>query len=240
MSDKSRMSINVPRDAESRSIASRTTVVSSVRIMASQPNCKLDTIENNTVGSEIVMRFSKVFNNEPGYFTGGVIKIYVKENFKPRAVKARHVPYAFVAKIESSEWAAPIDPVIKSNRDIRICGDFKLTINPCLIIDKTMLPKIDDIFRMLQEGKKFFQLDLKHAYMQIPVEEKSRVYLTIITHLGLFRYKKMPESVASGPDDFQNKMEQCLQGIPHVIAYLDNIFVTGETPETLKEFNRSL
>ena len=212
--------------------------------MTPEQVCKLDTIENNTVGSEIVRRFSKLFSNEPGYFTGGEMKIYVKENVEPRALKARHVPYAIVTKIEkeltrlqdlghlekveSSEWAAPIVPVIKSNGDITICGDFKLTINPYLIIDKTMLPKIDDIFRALQRGKKFSQLDLKHAYMQIPVEEKSGVYLTISTHLRLFRYKKMPEGVASKPGDFQNKMEQCWQGIPHVIAYLDNIFVTAK------------
>lgn len=66
-----------------------------------------------------------------------------------------------------------------------------------------------------------------NAYMQIPVHEESRDYLTITTHKGLYRYTKLTEWIASGPGDFQRKIEQCLAGIKGCIAYLDNIFITG-------------
>lgn len=75
--------------------------------------------------------------------------------------------------------------------------------------------------------------------MQILVEQSSRDCLAIIIHLELYRYKKLPEGVASGPGDFQRKMENCLQGIPNTIVYLDNIYcmekTRGEHKDILKK-----
>ena len=110
-------------------------------------------------------------------------------------------------------------------------GNFKITLNPWLIPDRHPLPLINEIFATLGGGERFSQIDLSHAYMQIPVKENSRDYLTIITHKGLFRYTKLPEGVASGPGAFQKNMENTLQNIPGTRAYLDNIYCTGKTDE---------
>ena len=66
--------------------------------------------------------------------------------------KARPVPYALkpkveeeienlenmgiLQKVETSEWATPIVAVPKKNGKVRICGDFKVTINPQLNVDQ--------------------------------------------------------------------------------------------------------
>ncbi|XP_043264008.1 uncharacterized protein LOC122404149 [Colletes gigas] len=189
------------------------------------------------------LKFPKLFGKGPGLYNKGMLKLTLKENAQPVALKARHLPFALTNKVEDeinrlvklqhlekvdvSEWATPIVPVIKSDGSVRICGNFKLTLNPQLVKDRHPIPLIDEIFLALRNGKKFSQIDLEHAYMQIPVEESSRDYLTIITHKGLYRYTKMTEGVASGPGDFQRKIEQCLAGIDGVIPYLDNIFCTG-------------
>lgn len=171
----------------------------------------------------------------------------MKDNTKPVALGARHVPYALkikveneierllklghLVKVETSEWATPIVPVLKNNGEIRICGDLAVTVNPNLNVTKRPFPHNDDIFQVLKKGLLFTQLDLPHAYMQIPVDKKSQKLLTITTHVGLFQYTKMTEGTASAPGEFQQIMNECLQGIPNTIAYLDNIFVTGSSNE---------
>lgn len=71
--------------------------------------------------------------------------------------------------------------------------------------------------------------------MQFEVDESCRDLLTIVTHKGLFRYKKIPEGVSIAPADVQRKLDECLMGIDCAIAYLDNIYVTGSTEEGHKE-----
>ena len=119
--------------------------------------------------------------------------------------------------------------MFKSNKSIRICGDFKITLNPHIIIDKYPLHTIDDIFTKLQGGNSFSELDMTHCYMQFPVDEKCLNLLTIVTHKGLFSYKRIPEGVAIAPAEVQKKIDDCLIGIDYTIAYLDNIYVTGRT-----------
>ena len=51
-----------------------------------------------------------------------------------------------IRPVEFMEWAAPIVPVLKASVDIRICGDYKVTINQAVKVDKYQIPNIDDLF----------------------------------------------------------------------------------------------
>ena len=57
-----------------------------------------------------------------------------------------------ISPVTFSKWAAPIVPVVKSDGKIRICGDYKLTINQAARVDKYPLPKADDLFASLSGG----------------------------------------------------------------------------------------
>ena len=51
--------------------------------------------------------------------------------------------------------------------------------------------KLDDLYTKLIGGQTFTELDLSHAYEQMLVDEK-KVFLTINTHEGLYRYNRLP------------------------------------------------
>ena len=44
-----------------------------------------------------------------------------------------------------SDWAAPVVPIMKQDGRIRICGDFKLTINQVAHVETYPLPHIENL-----------------------------------------------------------------------------------------------
>ena len=67
--------------------------------------------------------------------------------------------------IEYSDWAAPIVAVLKSDhKSVRVCGDFRMTVNPISKLNRYPIPKVEDLFAKLAKGKTFTKLDVSHAY----------------------------------------------------------------------------
>ena len=109
-----------------------------------------------------------------------------------------------------------------------MCGDYKFTVNPLLVVDKYPLPKPDDLVEQLAGGQKFSKLDLSQAYQQILLDDDSQKFVTINTHLGLFQYTRVPFGIASTPALFQKTMDTLLQGVPNILCYLDDILITSK------------
>ena len=162
-------------------------------------------------------------------------------------MKARLVPYSVRKKVEDelnrlqelgiispvswSEWETPIVVVPKQDGAIRLCGDFKVSVNPALKIDMYPLPKVEDIFATLGKGELYSKIDLLQAYNQLEVEVASRNLLTINTHKGLFQYNRVPFGIAAAPAIWQRTLELVLQGIPRVHCLLDDIIIAGRDEE---------
>ncbi|KAL6455395.1 hypothetical protein MHYP_G00361710 [Metynnis hypsauchen] len=143
--------------------------------------------------------------------------------------------------LHDRDWATPVVPVLKQDGSVRLCGDFKVAVNPVLIAEQYPLSVIEDLFAGLAGGKKFSKIDLCQAYLQMHVEESSQKYLTITTHRGLFRYCQLPFGITSAPALFQRAMDQILSGLPGVQCYLDDILVTGRNDtEHLNNLDRAL
>ena len=126
-----------------------------------------------------------------------------------------------------SDWAAPIVTIPKRDGEVRVCGDYKVTVNPMLDVDQYPLPRPEDLFTSLADGMYFSTLDLSHVYNQLVLNDDSRKYLTINTHRGLYQYHRLPFWVASAPSIFQKAMDTILQGMEGIICYLDNIMCLG-------------
>ena len=93
----------------------------------------------------ILDKYSSVFDSELGTLKDTAVTIHIDPSAQPRFCKARTVPYALKGKIEKeldrlveqgvieqisfSEWAAPIVPVLTKDGTVRICRDYKLTVN---------------------------------------------------------------------------------------------------------------
>ena len=194
---------------------------------------------------DVLAKYDVLF--EKGY---GLIKQYkasiqVREGAQPIFLKARPVPYALKEKVEQelqrledegiiykvsqSDWAAPVVLVPKEDGSLRVCGDYKMTVNKWADVDQYPLPNTEDLFATLAGGQVFSKINLSHAYQQVELDVDSHKYLTIIinTHKGLYRYKRLPFGVSSAPAIFQRIMDQLLQGVKFTVCCLDDILVSG-------------
>ena len=54
-----------------------------------------------------------------------------------------------IKPVATSDWAAPIVPVVKKDHTVRVCGDYKLTINQASNTEIYPLPRIEEIFASL-------------------------------------------------------------------------------------------
>ncbi|XP_026724771.1 uncharacterized protein K02A2.6-like isoform X1 [Trichoplusia ni] len=133
-----------------------------------------------------------------------------------------------IEPVDTSDWATPLVIVHKPDGALRLCADYKVTLNRMLRVDKYPVPKIDDLFSRLRGSKYFTKLDLSQAYNQILLDE-SKDFTVINTHKGLFRYNRLVYGLASSPGIFQRIMTQLFDKIPNVTVFLDDILITGKT-----------
>ena len=112
--------------------------------------------------------------------------------------------------MQTSQWATPLVVVPKDSSKIRVCGDYKVTVNRCLEAKIYPLPTIEDILAKLAGGQYFTKLDLIQAYQQLLLDEDSRSILIVNTPKGLFQYTRLSYSVSTAPAIFQAIMDQIL------------------------------
>ncbi len=97
-----------------------------------------------------------------GTFQGPEVSCVVDPDATPRFNKARPIPYALrtqvadeldrlvkegtLKPVDYAEWAASIVAVLKSDsQSVRICGDFRMTINPVSKLNRYPSLKVEDL-----------------------------------------------------------------------------------------------
>lgn len=205
--------------------------------------CKIENY--SSVEISLKNKYKDVFEGPVGLIKGISTDIMVDEEATPVFCKARPVPYPLKEAVETeierlvesgiiypvkdSVWATPLVCITKPDgKSVRLCSDFKVTLNKVLKnAEHYPLPTQDDLFAKLSGGKIFSKVDLSNAYLQLSVGVKSQPYLTVNTHLGLFRYRRLPFGIKSAPSQFQAAMDKILAGLESTYCFLDDIIVIG-------------
>ena len=134
-------------------------------------------------------------------------------------------------KVSYSEGGTPISPVLKPDGSIRLCGDYKCTLNPQLSEMITEGLNMEDLLLNITGQKYFSKIDLEGAYLQLELEPGSRPLTTIVTPFGLYQFTRLPFGIKSSPAIFQEVMLRVTANLKGILVYLDDILVMGKTQD---------
>ena len=129
-----------------------------------------------------------------------------------------------------SEWISNIVVVPKKNGSIRLCLDAR-PVNVAIRRQKYPIPPLEAIVDDLVGARYFSKIDLKNAYCQILLDDKSRALTTFISERGLLRHKRMIYGLTSASEDFQRIIEQSYGDLPGVKNISDDTIIFSKTQE---------
>jgi len=202
---------------------------------------------NSVIGNDVLSKYSNYLSDNFQSNVNHKVSLDINPETRPIFCKARSVPLKYkelvkaelgrleklgiISKSFRSDWACPSVNVLKSDGTIRVCGDYSLTINKCMDTVQYPLPSVEEVIMKLGNSKVFSKIDLKNAFLQLPLDDKSKQYTTINTSEGLMVYNFLPFGVASSPALFQSFMCQVLSGVNNIIIYQDDILVMTASKE---------
>lgn len=138
-----------------------------------------------------------------------------------------------IIRKSKSPWASNVVLVRKKNGKLRLCVDYRM-LNKKTVKDSYALPRVEEVFDILDGAKLFSTIDMKSGYHQVSVEEshKCRTAFTV-GPLGFFEYNKMPFGLSNSPATYQRLMEECLGELNMKICviYLDDLIIFSDSFE---------
>lgn len=178
----------------------------------------------NKMENFIFTKYADVFENKIGTIPDIKGSLKLREGVSPIYIKPRPVPFAIkhmieeeidrlvsggtFEKVQHSDWGTPIVPIIKTDGGIRLCADYKVTLNGNIFNDKYPIPKIDEMLKSLTNGRYYCIFDIHKAYLHLSVDEDSALMQTVSTHKGLYKVKKLMFGVKTAPSIWQRFMDE--------------------------------
>lgn len=134
-----------------------------------------------------------------------------------------------IEKIDYCQWGTPLVIVPKANGSVRLCADYKITVNQHLEPGHHPIPRVEELFQQLHGSTYFCLLDIYKAYLHVALDEESSKVAAISTHRGTYRVKRLFAGLATAPSIFHSVMAPILNGLDGCIAYFDDVLIHGKT-----------
>lgn len=124
--------------------------------------------------------------------------------------------------------------VPKSNGTRRLVNDNK-EVNKAITRVKHSMPTLEEFLPNMVGHDTFSIIDIKDAFLHLPLDDKSKDVTAFNTPKGLYRYKRLPFGITASPEIFQSYMDQHFKGLPGVNVFMDDIIIGGKGREQCKE-----
>ena len=150
-----------------------------------------------------------------------------------------YVKQGILEETTSGPWASRAFLLQKYDADgnksgVRLISDFR-HLNTSIIKQSLGSPRADTSLEMIGHLKPaiFSKLDAQQGFFQIPLSEASRDSTAFLTPNAKYRYKVMPQGLATSPQAFCALVTMILNKLKYkcAIPYLDDILILSQNKE---------
>ena len=131
-------------------------------------------------------------------------------------------------------WNSPILCVAKKDGSVRVCANFKNTINKRLCRpDPFPAPAIEEVFNSIEDGNELFSsIDLQSGYWQLRIRDEDK-HKTAFTWRGVnLEFERIPFGYTGSGAAFCRAVATAFQSVnfdkKKVVSYIDDISIMGK------------
>lgn len=132
-----------------------------------------------------------------------------------------------------SEWNSKLVPIIKKDKSLRLCIDFR-PLNNITIKESYPIPLVDDILIKLKNSTIFSCLDATSGYHQILLNKNDIKKTAFTWKRKQYQFLRMPFGLCNAPSTFQMAMDRIFCDEPDILCYLDDIILKSRNIEEHK------
>jgi len=139
-----------------------------------------------------------------------------------KAKVERLVKMGVLKKVNRSEWAAPTFIIPKKDGSARFISDFR-ELNERTLRKPCPIPNVQDMLLNLEEFQWATGLDLNMGCCHICLNPTSKQLCTFVLPFGKHEHQAIPMGLCNGPDIFQEKMSELMDGLAFVRTHIDDL-----------------
>ena len=142
---------------------------------------------------------------------------------------------------QPTDWCSGMVVVPKGDKWVRICVDLT-KLNESVKRSGHMLPSVEQSLAQLGGAQVFSKLDANSGFWQVKLNSKSALLTTFIMPFGRYCFNRLPFGITSGPEYFQSRMSEILEGLEGVVNQTDDTVSSawGHKSGARSEINGSL
>ena len=127
---------------------------------------------------------------------------------------------------------SPLVGPVLFDRILRLCIDFR-ELNKVIVKNKYSLPRIDDLFDLLQGSYIFSKIDLRSRYYHLRVKKEDILKTPFRSRFGHYEFLVMPFGFTNAPAVFMDLMNRVFEPYldQFVVVFIDDILVYSKNKE---------
>ena len=225
---------------------------SKLQVIHMRPNmCSVRDVSDDELSNYVKAQYPECFHGV-GKLKNAQVKLHIDPECEPVAQPVRRLPFSYRGRVEkaltqlvdediiepvqgvASTWVSPLVVVPKEGDEVRLCVDMRRA-NTAIVRERYPVPTVQEMLVELNGAQVFSKLDLKQGFFQLELEPGSRDITTFVSHVGLFRMKRLGMGVSAAPEVFQYTVQKILSGLSGVLNMADDIVVFGKDSKEHRE-----